>query len=57
MANKSSLRARKKLILDSVIDTLREADELYFNPSNGDDSEYAAQTINFCKVLLNDMNF
>ncbi len=57
MANKSSLRARKKLILDCIIDTLREADELYFNPSNGDDSEYAAKIINFCKVLLNDMNF
>ncbi len=56
--SKLSLRARRKLIIDSVINTLSEANELYFNPVNDDDADYALRTMNFCKsILLRDMNF
>ncbi len=57
LADKSSLRARKKLLVQDVLSTMHNAVDTYFDGDNREDCEYAAKIINFCKVLLNDMNF
>lgn len=57
MADKSSLRADKKRLVLDILSLMFNAVEVYFDGDNRDDCEYAAATINFCKNLLNDMNF
>ena len=57
MDHKSIISKGKARIVTDVLDTLGEAVVLYFNSDDKDDTEYAASTINFCKSLLNHMNF
>lgn len=47
----------KKQIIHDVLSTMRNALDVYYNGDNREDCEYAASTINFCKSLLNHMNF
>ena len=57
LVDKSSLRSGKERIIADVLDTLGDAFVLYFDSDDKDDTEYAANTIYFCKSLLNHMNF
>ena len=57
MVDKSTLRSMKKQIIHDVLSTMRNALDVYYNGDNREDCEYAASTINFCKSLLNHMNF
>ena len=57
MADKSTLREMKKQLVQNVISTMLNAVDTYFDSNNREDCEYASQTINFCKNLLNDMIF
>ena len=57
MADKSTLRKMKKQLVQDVLSTMHNAVDTYFDGDNREDCEYASHTINFCKNLLNDMNF
>ncbi len=57
MADKSTLRKMKKQLVQDVLSTMHKAVETYFDGDNREDCEYASQTINFCKILLNHMVF
>ena len=57
MADKSTLRKMKKQLVQDVLSTMHNAVGTYFDGDNREDCDYASQTINFCKKLLDDINF
>ncbi len=55
MADKSSLRAMKKKIVDDILSTLSEAHNVMYHATSypNDDSNFAYSLIKICERMLN----
>ena len=57
MADKSTLGAMKKKLVDDILKLMLEANNVYFVADDHNDCIFASRTFDFCKNLLNSINF
>ena len=57
MADKSTLGAMKKQLVDDILKLMLEANNVYFVADDHNDCTFASRTSDFCKNLLNSINF